>query len=96
MQLCVVYSSSRMRRIKTEVQDIILKQWTMTERKLAAEMLKYLRMTTTNDASVSPAGVRFLIDVARNEAGITRPVATAEVFDQSFIDRAWKEMGIGN
>ena len=48
----------------------------------------------TKDAYVKPESVQVLIDLARESAKVTKPVAVADVVDYSFLDKARKELGI--
>ena len=74
--------------------EIILKQYKMTDRKMAGEMYESAMRVMTKDASVRPESVQMLIDLAREAAKITRPVTVAEVYDPSFVDRARRELSI--
>ena len=65
---------------------LFLKQYKMTDRKMAGEMYQSAMRVMTKDASVRPESVQMLIDLAREAAKITRPVTVAEVYDPSFVD----------
>jgi predicted translin family RNA/ssDNA-binding protein len=62
---------------------------------MAAEMFKQVTRVLTKDATVKPESVQVLIDLARDSAKVTKPVAVAEVVDYSFLDKARKELGLG-
>jgi ABC-type nitrate/sulfonate/bicarbonate transport system substrate-binding protein len=76
------------------VVDILMKQWKMSDRRLAAETLRQVMRVLTRDADVKPESVQVLIDLARESAKVTKPIGVAEVVDYSFLDKARKELGI--
>ncbi|MGE5305091.1 MAG: ABC transporter substrate-binding protein [Alphaproteobacteria bacterium] len=80
---------------REEVLDIIMKEWKISDRKMASETFKHLSRVLTKDASVKPESVQFLIDLARESAKVSRPVAVADVVDYSFVEKARKELGLG-
>jgi ABC-type nitrate/sulfonate/bicarbonate transport system substrate-binding protein len=75
------------------VTNILMKQWKVNDRKMAAEMSRHVGRVLTKDAYVKPESVQVLIDLARESAKITKPVAVADVVDYSFLDKARKELG---
>jgi hypothetical protein len=76
------------------VTEIMMKQWKVSDRKMAGEMSKQVSRVLTKDASVSPESVQVLIDSQRENAKVTRPIIVAEVVDYSFLEKARKELGI--
>ncbi len=76
------------------VTNILMKQWKVNDRKMAAEMSRQVSRVLTRDAYVKPESVQVLIDLARESAKVTKPVSVAEVVDYSFLDKARKELGI--
>lgn len=78
-----------------QARDIMMKQWKVTDAKLAAEMLKYLRRGLAPDAIVSPEGVQFFVDLTRQTSNIAQPINAAQIVDFSFLDRARKELRSG-
>ncbi len=74
--------------------DIIMKHWKVNNRKMASEMFRGVMRVLTRDASVRPESVQLLIDLARENAKVSRPVAVAEVVDFTFLDKARKELGL--
>ena len=76
------------------VTSILMKQWKVNDRKMAAEMARQVGRVLTRDAYVKPESVQVLIDLARESAKVTKPVSVAEVVDYSFLDKARKELGI--
>jgi len=76
------------------VTNVLMKQWKINDRKMAAEMYKQVSRVLTKDAYVKPESVQVLIDLARENAKVTKPVTVADVVDYSFVDKARKELGI--
>ena len=76
------------------VTNILMKQWKVSDRKMAAEMSRQVGRVLTRDAYVKPESVQVLIDLARESAKVTKPVSVADVVDYSFLDKARKELGI--
>ena len=76
------------------VTNILMKQWKVSDRKMAAEMARQVGRVLTKDAYVKPESVQVLVDLARESAKVTKPVSAMDVVDYSFLDRARKELGI--
>jgi NitT/TauT family transport system substrate-binding protein len=76
------------------VTDILMKQWKINDRKMAAEMFRHVGRVLTKDAWVKPESVQVLIDLQRENAKVTKPITVAEVTDFSFLDKARRELGI--
>jgi NitT/TauT family transport system substrate-binding protein len=76
------------------VTNIMINQWKINDRKMAAEMSRQVSRVLTKDAYVKPESVQVLIDLARESAKVTKPVTVADVVDYSFLDKARKELGI--
>ena len=76
------------------VTNILMKQWKVNDRKMAAEMARQVNRVLTKDAYVKPESVQVLIDLARESAKVTKPVSVTEVVDYSFLDKARKELGL--
>jgi NitT/TauT family transport system substrate-binding protein len=74
--------------------NIMMKQWKVSDRKMAEEMSKQVARVLTRDADVKPESVQVLIDLARESAKVAKPVSVADVVDYSFVDKARKELGI--
>jgi NitT/TauT family transport system substrate-binding protein len=75
------------------VTNILMKQWKVNDRRMAAEMARQVSRVLTRDAYVKPESVQVLIDLARENAKVTKPVAVNEIVDYSFLDKARKELG---
>ena len=76
------------------VTNILMKQWKVNDRKMAAEMARQVNRVLTKDAYVKPESVQVLIDLARDSAKVTKPVSVADVVDYTFLDKARKELGL--
>jgi NitT/TauT family transport system substrate-binding protein len=76
------------------VTNVLMKQWKVSDRRMAAEMSRQVGRVLTKDAYVKPESVQVLIDLARESAKVTKPVTVADVVDYSFLDKARKELGI--
>jgi NitT/TauT family transport system substrate-binding protein len=76
------------------VTNVLMKQWRVNDRKMAAEMSRHVSRVLTKDAYVRPESVQVLIDLARESAKVTKPVSISEVVDYSFLDKARKELRI--
>jgi NitT/TauT family transport system substrate-binding protein len=78
---------------RDEALSLIMKQWKVRERKMAAEMFRHLERVLTRDAVVKNESIQFLIDLARENAKVTKAVSAADVVDYSFVEKARKELG---
>ena len=76
------------------VVNVLMKQWRMSDQKIATETFRHVSRVLTRDAYVKPESVQVLIDLARESAKVTKPVTVAEVVDYSFVDKARRELGI--
>ena len=76
------------------VTNILMKQWKVNNRKMAAEMSRHVSRVLTKDAVVKNESVQVLIDLARDSAKVTKPITVADVVEYSFLDKARKELGI--
>jgi NitT/TauT family transport system substrate-binding protein len=76
------------------VTSILMKQWKVNDRRMAGEMSRQVSRVLTRDAYVKPESVQVLVDLARENAKVTKPVSAAEVVDYTFLDKARKELGI--
>lgn len=76
------------------VTNILMKQWKVNDRQMAAEMARQVSRVLTKDAYVKPESVQVLVDLARESAKVTKPINAMDVVDYSFLDRARNELGI--
>ena len=75
------------------VTDIMMKQWKVNDRKMAAAMARQVSRVLTKDATVSAESVQVLIDSQRENAKVTKAVSISDVVDYSFLEKARKELG---
>ena len=76
------------------ITNILMKQWKVNDRKMAAEMSRQVGRVLTKDAYVKPESAQVLIDLARDSAKVSKAVSVAEVVDYSFLDKARKELAM--
>lgn len=74
--------------------EIIMKHWKISSRKMAEEMLRHVMRVLTKDATVKAESAQLLVDLARENAKVSKTVTIAEVADFSFLDKARKELGL--
>jgi NitT/TauT family transport system substrate-binding protein len=79
---------------REEILDLVMRRLKISDRKLAAETFRHLRRGLTRDASAEPEGIQALIDLARENARVSKPVTVAQVVDYTFVEKARKELGI--
>ena len=77
---------------RDQARDVMMKQWRVTDSKLAGEMLGYLKRGWAKDAVVTPEAVQYFIDLTRETSNVTQPINAAQVVDFTFVDRARKEL----
>lgn len=78
---------------RDEVLALVMKQWKVRERKMAEEMLRHVQRVLTRDGAVKNESIQFLIDLARENAKVAKPVSVPDVVDFSFVEKARKELG---
>ena len=57
-------------RNRDEVLSIVMKQWKLSDRRLAGEMLKFFGRGVSRDMSLKPEGVQLMVDLARRDANV--------------------------
>jgi len=77
---------------RDQTRDIMMKQWRVSDAKLADEMLRYLKRGLAKDAVINPEAVQYFVDLTRETSNIIQPISAAQVVDFSFLDRARKEL----
>jgi ABC-type nitrate/sulfonate/bicarbonate transport system substrate-binding protein len=81
-------------RNREEVINIIMKQWRLTDRRLAGEMLKQFGRGIIRDMSVKPEGMQLMIDLVREDSKVAQPFSASQIVDFSFLERARRELGV--
>jgi len=74
------------------VRGIMMKQWRVSDGKLAAEILGYLKRGFAKDALVGQEAVQYFIDLTRESSNIAQSISAGQVVDFTFLDRARKEL----
>ena len=77
---------------REQARDAMMKQWRVSDQKLAAEMLGYLKRGLAKDALISPQAVQYFIDLTRETSNVTQPISATQVVDFSFLEKARKEL----
>ena len=73
-------------------RDIMMKQWRVSDQKLAAEMLGYLKRGLAKDAVITPEAVQYFIDLTRETSNVSQAIPGSQVVDFSFLEKARKEL----
>jgi len=81
-------------RNREDVVNIIMKQWRLTDRKLAGEMLRQLNRGVLRDMSIKPEGLQLMIDLVREDSKVAQPFTVAQISDFSFLEKARRELGL--
>lgn len=79
---------------REEVIGIIMKQWKLDDRRLAAEMLKQFHRGIIRDMSVKDEGMQRMIDMVREDSQVARPFTVAQVVDYRFLEKARRELAM--
>jgi NitT/TauT family transport system substrate-binding protein len=79
---------------REQARDIMMKQWRVSDQKLATEMLGYLKRGLAKDAVIAPEAVQYFVDLTRESSNVTQPIAGAQVVDFSFLEKARKDLGL--
>ena len=77
---------------RDQARDIMMKQWRVSDSKLAGEMLGYLKRGLAKDAVVTSEAVQYFIDLTRESSNIAQPISAAQIVDFTFLDRARREL----
>ena len=81
-------------RNRDEVINIIMKQWQLSDKRLAAEMLRQLGRGVTRDMSAKPEGMQLMIDLVREDSKISQPYTVAQIVDYSFLEKARRDLNV--
>lgn len=79
---------------REDVLNIIMKQWRLTDRRLASEMFRQLGRGITRDMSAKPEGMQLMIDLVREESKVSQPFTAAQLVDYSFLEKARRELNV--
>ena len=81
-------------RNRDEVLNIIIKQWKLTDRRLAGEMLRFFGRGVSRDMSLMPEGMQLMVDLARKDANVSQTFSIAQVVDFSFLEKARRDLNL--
>lgn len=77
---------------RDQARDIMMRQWRVSDAKLVAEMIGYLKRGLAKDAVISTEAVQYFIDLTRETSNVAQPISAAQVVDFSFLDKARTEL----
>jgi hypothetical protein len=81
-------------RNRDEVISIILKQWKLTDRRLAEEMLRQPGRGVTRDMSAKPEGMQLMIDLVREDSKVSQPFTIDQIVDYSLLEKARRDLNV--
>ena len=71
-----------------------MKQWKLSDRRLAGEMLQQLNRGVIRDMSVKNEGMQLMIDLVREDSKVSQPFSVAQIVDYSFLEKARRELNL--
>jgi NitT/TauT family transport system substrate-binding protein len=77
---------------RDQARDIMMRQWRVSDAKLAAETIGYLKRGLAKDAVISTEAVQYFVDLTRETSNVAQPISAAQVVDFSFLDKARTEL----
>ena len=80
-------------RNRDEVIAIVIKQWKLTDRRIATEMLRQFNRGMARDLMAKPEGMQLMIDLVRDDSKVAQPFTVPQVVDYSFLEKARRELG---
>lgn len=80
-------------RNRDDVINVILKQWKLTDRRIAGEMLRQFNRGMARDLMAKPEGMQLMVDLVREDSKVSQPFSATQVVDYSFVERAKRELG---
>ena len=80
-------------RNRDEVINIIVKQWKLTDRRVATEMLRQFNRGMARDLMAKPEGMQLMIDLVREDSKVAQPFTIPQVVDYSFLEKARRDIG---
>ena len=81
-------------RNRDEVVTIVMKQWKLSDRRLAGEMLRQFSRGMSRDLSAKPDGMQLMIDLVREDSKVIQPFSVAQIVDYSFLEKARRELNV--
>jgi ABC-type nitrate/sulfonate/bicarbonate transport system substrate-binding protein len=80
-------------RNRDEVISIVMKQWKLSDRRIASEMLRQFNRGMARDLMAKPEGMQLMIDLVREDSKVTQPFSLAQVVDYTFVEKARRDLG---
>ena len=78
---------------REQARDIMMKQWRVSDQKLAGEMIAFLKRGLAKEAVIGPQAVQYFIDLTRETSNVTQTDRRgAGIVDFSFLEKARKEL----
>jgi ABC-type nitrate/sulfonate/bicarbonate transport system substrate-binding protein len=81
-------------RNREEVLNIIVKQWKLSDRRLASEMLRQLSRGVARDMAAKPEGMQLMIDMVRQDSKVSQPFTVSQIVDYSFLEKARQDLNV--
>ena len=81
-------------RNRDEVESIILKQWRLTDRRIAAEMLRQFNRGAAREMMAKQEGMQLMIDLVREDSKVAQRFSVAQVVDYSFLEKARRDLSV--
>ncbi|HXV49597.1 MAG TPA: ABC transporter substrate-binding protein [Candidatus Binatia bacterium] len=80
-------------RNREEVINIIMKQWKLTDRRIAAEMFRQFNRGVARELMAKAEGMQLMVDLVREDSKVAQPFTIAQVVDYSFVEKARRDLG---
>lgn len=80
-------------RNRDEVINIVMKQWKLTDRRIATEMLRQFNRGMARDLMAKPEGMQLMIDLVREDSKVAQQFTIPQVVDYSFVEKARRDLG---
>jgi len=80
-------------RNRDEVISIVMRQWKLSDRRIASEMLRQFNRGMARDLMAKPEGMQLMIDLVREDSKVTQPFSLAQVVDYTFVEKARRDLG---
>src|SRR5574341_795287 len=80
-------------RNREEVITIIMKQWKLTDRRIATEMFRQFNRGVARELMAKAEGMQLMIDLVREDSKVAQPFTIAQVVDYSFVEKARRDLG---
>jgi ABC-type nitrate/sulfonate/bicarbonate transport system substrate-binding protein len=80
-------------RNRDEVVNVVMKQWKLTDRRIASEMLRQFNRGMARELMAKPEGMQLMIDLVREDSKVSQPFSLQQVVDYSFVEKARRDLG---